>query len=74
MNYKLLGRILGKIMILEGVLMLAPLAVSIIYSEGIVNNLAFAIPIFTLVLIGSMMFIVFLQCQETTRTLKFSDS
>ena len=37
MNYKLLGKILGKIMILEGVLMLAPAAVSIIYSEGLWN-------------------------------------
>ena len=33
MNYKLLGRILGKIMILESILMLAPLIVSIIYKE-----------------------------------------
>ena len=33
MNYKLLGKILGKIMILEGVLMVAPLIVSIIYKE-----------------------------------------
>lgn len=33
MNYKLLGRILGKIMILESILMVAPLIVSIIYKE-----------------------------------------
>lgn len=33
MNYKLLGKILGKIMILEGVLMIAPLIVSLIYKE-----------------------------------------
>ena len=33
MNYKLLGKILGKIMILEGVLMVAPLIVSLIYKE-----------------------------------------
>ena len=33
MNYKLLGKILGKIMILEGILMIAPLVVSIIYKE-----------------------------------------
>ena len=31
MNYKLLGRILGKIMIMEGVLMTLPLIVSFIY-------------------------------------------
>ena len=36
MNYKKLGKILGKIMILEGILMLAPLAVSLIYKESFV--------------------------------------
>ena len=55
MNIKLLGKILGKIMILEGVLMLAPLAVSIIYSEGIVNYLAFIIPIVLLWLLGGLL-------------------
>ena len=45
MNYKLLGKILGKIMVLEGILMLAPMAVAIIYSEGLWNILAFAMPI-----------------------------
>ncbi len=33
MNYKLLGKILGKIMILEGILMIAPLIVSLVYKE-----------------------------------------
>ncbi len=55
MNYKLLGRILGKIMILEGILMLAPFAVSIIYDEGLRNIFAFAIPIFVLVLLGCLL-------------------
>ena len=45
MNYRNLGKILGKIMILEAVLMLAPLAVAIIYNEGIRNIFAFAVPI-----------------------------
>ena len=45
MNYKKLGKILGKIMILEGILMLAPLAVSLIYKERLLNVFAFAIPI-----------------------------
>ncbi len=45
MNYKKLGKILGKIMILEGALMLAPLAVSLIYRESLRNILAFLIPI-----------------------------
>ncbi|MBE6675040.1 MAG: TrkH family potassium uptake protein [Ruminococcaceae bacterium] len=54
MNYKLLGRILGKIMILESVLMLAPLAVSIIYNEGTRNILAFVIPVCALAILGIM--------------------
>ena len=45
MNYKKLGKILGKIMILEGILMLAPLAVSIVYKESLRHILAFLIPI-----------------------------
>ena len=44
MNYKKLGKILGKIMVLEGALMLAPLLVSIIYKENLRNILAFLIP------------------------------
>ncbi len=45
MNYKKLGKILGKIMVLEGVLMLAPLTVSLIYRESMIHILAFLIPI-----------------------------
>ncbi len=52
MNYKKLGKILGKIMILESILMLAPLSVSFIYKEDIAHKLAFIIPILALVLIG----------------------
>ena len=37
MNYKKLGKILGKIMILESVLMLSPLAVSFIYKESFIH-------------------------------------
>ncbi|MBQ8229261.1 MAG: TrkH family potassium uptake protein [Clostridia bacterium] len=55
MNYKKLGKILGKIMILEGILMLAPLVVSFIYKESIIQTLAFAIPIAALVLIGFLL-------------------
>ena len=55
MNYRLLGRILGKIMILESLLMLAPLIVSIIYVEGTKNILAFAIPILILAVIGVLL-------------------
>ncbi len=52
MNYKKLGAILGKIMVLEGVLMLAPLAVSLIYKEPFAHILAFVIPIVVLVALG----------------------
>lgn len=55
MNYKKLGKILGKIMILEGVLMLAPLAVSLIYRESFVHILAFAIPIVIVMTLGFLM-------------------
>ena len=55
MNYKKLGKILGKIMIMEGGLMLAPLVVAFIYEEGLRNILAFAIPIALLVLFGSLL-------------------
>ena len=52
MNYKKLGKILGKIMILEAVLMLAPLVISFIYKESFIHILAFVIPIIILALIG----------------------
>ena len=55
MNYKYLGKILGKIMILEGTLMLAPLAVSLIYKESFTHILAFLIPILILVALGFLM-------------------
>ena len=55
MNYKKLGKILGKIMILEAILMLAPLAVAFIYQEGVKNILAFLIPILALTLIGFLL-------------------
>ena len=55
MNYKKLGKILGKIMILEGVLMLAPLAVSLIYKESLIHILAFLIPIVLVTAIGFLL-------------------
>lgn len=55
MNYKKLGKILGKIMILEAILMLAPLAVSFLYRESIQNRLAFLVPIFLLTLFGILL-------------------
>lgn len=55
MNYKKLGKILGKIMILEGLLMIAPLIVSLVYKEGLTNALAFLIPIAALILFGFLL-------------------
>ena len=55
MNYKQLGKILGKIMILEGILMTAPLVVALIYKESFVHILAFLIPIIAVTLIGFLM-------------------
>ncbi len=55
MNYKKLGKILGKIMILEGALMFAPLIVSIIYKEVFTNQLAFIVPILALLVIGFLL-------------------
>ena len=49
MNGKLVTKILGKIMILEGILMALPLIVSIIYDE---NIYAFLIPMVILIGIG----------------------
>lgn len=55
MNFKLIGRILGRIMIIEGVLMLAPLIVSFIYGEDFKYKLAFIIPIIALTVLGGLM-------------------
>ena len=55
MNYRKLGKILGKIMILEAILMVAPLVVSLIYREGVRNFFAFLIPIAALVLLGFLL-------------------
>lgn len=45
MNYKMIINIIGKIMVLLALLMLLPMIVSIIYSEGIRNILSFLVPI-----------------------------
>mgnify|MGYP003302852194 CR=1 FL=1 len=55
MNYKKLGKILGKIMMVEGVLMCAPLAVSFVYKEAFINKLAYIIPIALLLILGVLM-------------------
>jgi trk system potassium uptake protein TrkH len=55
MNIKKILKILGKIMILEGILMIAPLVVSILYKEKFINILAFIVPISILVSIGLLL-------------------
>lgn len=54
MNYSVIRRILGKIMILIGLLMIFPFAVSLIYKESLRNILAFAIPMGSLVTLGKL--------------------
>lgn len=55
MNFKKLGKILGKIMILEGILMIAPFVVSLVYRESTLHVFAFVIPIVALVLLGILL-------------------
>ena len=55
MNYRKLGNILGKIMILEGILMLAPLAVCFAYRESLTHILAFLIPMLSVTAIGFLL-------------------
>ena len=55
MSYRKIGKILGKIMVLEALLMLAPLAVSFAYRESWTHKLAFAIPIAVLTLGGMLL-------------------
>ena len=55
MNYQKLGNIIGKIMVLEGFLMLAPLLVSFIYKEPILHKIAFLVPVIYLISIGHVL-------------------
>lgn len=63
MNLKLIGKIIGKIMVLEAILMVFPLVVAIIYKEGYLNIIAYAIPIVVILVAG-----LILQHMKTTRT------
>ena len=55
MNFKKVLKILGKIMILEGVLMIAPFLVTLFYKESLINKIAFIIPIAILVVGGYLL-------------------
>ncbi len=50
MNYKIIIRILGRILFLEGLLLIIPLIVSLVYKENI--YLSFLIPIIFLLILG----------------------
>lgn len=52
MNYAKLGKVLGKVMLLEAALMLAPLAVSFIYDEPTRYLTAYALPIAAMAVLG----------------------
>ncbi len=55
MEYRKIGKILGKVMIIEAVLMFAPLAVSLIYKESPVHILAFLVPVVSLSALGLLL-------------------
>lgn len=55
MNYKKLAKILGKIMIMEAILMIAPLAVCFAYKETFIHILAFLIPMAILIVVGLLL-------------------
>ncbi len=55
MEYRNLGKILGKVMMLEALLMCAPLAVALIYRESFMNIFAFLLPIGLLFLLGGLL-------------------
>lgn len=55
MNFKLLGKIMGKILILEGCLMAVPLLVSFLHGESLNHKLAFIIPMAALILLGALL-------------------
>jgi len=55
MNYKMIVNIIGKIMVLLALMLLLPLLVSIIYSEGIRNILSFLIPIIVFAGVGVLL-------------------
>ena len=55
MNYKKLGQILGKIMIMESILMLIPFVLTFVYNEDIAHKFGFIIPIIILSSLGFLL-------------------
>ena len=51
MNYQMIGRVLGRILQTEAVLLVLPLAVAVIYHEPV---MPFVIPILVLVAVGTL--------------------
>lgn len=55
MNYAIIRKLLGKIMILVGILMILPIIVGLIYRESFMNILSFVIPLTVLILAGILL-------------------
>lgn len=55
MNHTIVRNIIGKIMILMAMLMLLPIVVALIYSEGWLNVISFVIPILALSALGFLL-------------------
>ena len=53
MNYKMVFSIVGKVLLIQAILMFAPLIVSIAYNEDLLKSLTtFGVPILALILVG----------------------
>lgn len=55
MNYKIIRKLIGRIMILIALFMILPLAVCIFYKESFRNYLSFLIPIAILLILGNLL-------------------
>jgi len=64
MNFKVMGKLLGKIMVLEGILMIFPLIITFIYQESFRFIISYIIPI--IILIGSGLLLQLLKPKRTS--------
>lgn len=55
MNLRLVLSVLGQIMVFEGLLMLAPLAIVLIYGESLSNAISFIAPAFSCLVVGGLL-------------------
>lgn len=63
MNFKVMGKMIGKIIIMEGILMMLPFVVSLIYHEDLIHIISFLAPSIVLIIGG-----IFLQKLKPKRT------